>query len=142
MIEGKVKEQKVFEMCGANAEAVEAGNTQCASVGFGAGGAFSIWKLPPPCLTLEPTLRDVLMEEFAEDELPTNTYYGDGSPIGASQLESLRNAYMQELISFPWQKGDVLLLDNMLAAHGRAPYKGQREVLIVMAEATSRDACL
>jgi len=31
--------------------------------------------------TLEPDIRNVLLDEFDESELPTNTFYGDGSPI-------------------------------------------------------------
>ena len=40
--------------------------------------------------TLEPVLREVLLEEFAEEDLPTNTYYGDGSRIEPAVLEELR----------------------------------------------------
>jgi alpha-ketoglutarate-dependent taurine dioxygenase len=35
-------------------------------------------------------------------------------------------------VRFTWEAGDVLLLDNMLAAHGRAAFSGQREVLVAM----------
>ncbi len=89
--------------------------------------------------TLEPVLREVLLEEFAEEDLPTNTYYGDGSPIEPAVLEELREAYRGETVSFPWQKGDVLLLDNLLTAHGRAPYTGPRKILVAMADPTGRD---
>lgn len=89
--------------------------------------------------TLSPAVRDALLEEFEEGELPANTYYGDGSPIEPEVMEHLREAYRAETVSFPWQKGDLLMLDNMLVAHGRAPYSGPREILVGMAEPVSQE---
>jgi alpha-ketoglutarate-dependent taurine dioxygenase len=91
--------------------------------------------------TLERSIRDALLAEFKEEDLPYNTYYGDGSPIEPDVLEVLRSAYQQEKIVFSWQKGDVLILDNMSVAHGRNPYVGDRKVLAGMAEPISRSAC-
>ena len=85
--------------------------------------------------TLPPAIRNSLMATFADDDLPTNTFYGDGSPIEAEVLETLRNAYLQALVKFSWQQGDVLFIDNMLAVHGREPFTGQRRILTGMAEA-------
>ncbi len=87
--------------------------------------------------TLEPMIRDALLRQFAEDELPSNTFYGDGSPIEPMVLDELRRAYEAETISFPWQKGDLLMLDNMLVAHGREPFTGPRKILTGMTNPTS-----
>jgi alpha-ketoglutarate-dependent taurine dioxygenase len=84
--------------------------------------------------TLSPEIRGSLLELYAEEDLPANTYYGDGSPIESEVLEALRAAYDAETVSFPWRRGDVLLLDNMLVAHGRAPYTGERKIVVGMAE--------
>jgi len=89
--------------------------------------------------TLDSVLREVLLQEFAEEDLPTNTYYGDGSRIEPEVLDELREAYRQETVAFPYKAGDVMLLDNMLTAHGRAPYSGPRKILVTMAEAIDRD---
>ncbi len=88
--------------------------------------------------TLDQELRDVLLADLAEDELPNNTYWGDGGRIEPEVMEELRAAYELEMITFPWQRGDVLLLDNMLTAHARAPYAGPRRVLVAMAEPITR----
>jgi hypothetical protein len=67
------------------------------------------------------------------------TYYGDGAPIEPSVIDALHEAYRNATVSFPWEKGDLLMLDNMLVAHGRAPYTGAREILVGMAEPVSED---
>jgi len=89
--------------------------------------------------TLEPAMRATLLETFAESDLPFNTYYGDGSPIEPWVLDEFRDAYQQEKITFPWQEGDILLLDNMSVAHGRAPYSGDRKILVGMADPFNRE---
>lgn len=84
--------------------------------------------------TLEPTTRAALVSELSEEDLPYNTYYGDGSAIEPSVMEELRAAYSQVTITFSWQPGDLLMLDNMLTAHGRAPFTGNRKILVGMAD--------
>jgi alpha-ketoglutarate-dependent taurine dioxygenase len=88
---------------------------------------------------LPPAVREALLRTVAEDDLPRNAYYGDGTPIEAGALEEIRAAYLAETVAFPWHAGDVLLLDNMLTAHGRRPYRGERRVLVGMAESCRHD---
>lgn len=84
--------------------------------------------------TLEPSVRDALRANFADDELPNQTFYGDGAAIEPEVLDTLRAIYRQETVAFPWQQGDVLVLDNMLTAHGRRPFSGRRSIAAVMGE--------
>ena len=84
--------------------------------------------------SVEPAVRDSLLEEFKDDELPRNAFYGDGTPIEADVLEHIRQTYRQAAISFPWQTGDILMLDNFLASHGRDSFVGPRKILVAMAE--------
>lgn len=90
--------------------------------------------------TLEPRTRTVLTSALKEDELPNHTFYGDGTPIPPEVMEALRDAYARATVRFPWEKGDLLLLDNMLAAHARDPFRGARRVLTAMADPVAWDA--
>jgi alpha-ketoglutarate-dependent taurine dioxygenase len=84
--------------------------------------------------SLAPDVRDSITSMFEEEDLPFNTYYGDGSPIEDSVLEEIRGAYRQVGVSFPWRKSDLLLIDNMLTSHSRESYSGARRILVAMAE--------
>lgn len=74
-----------------------------------------------------------LLEFFSsDDDLPNNTYYGDGSEISKEEIENIKLAYKKSIVEFPWEAGDVLFLDNMLISHGRNPYKGERKIIVSM----------
>jgi hypothetical protein len=77
---------------------------------------------------------EALLTTMNIDELPVNAFYGDGTPIELPVLREIRRLYQQEAVVFPWQKGDILLLDNMLASHGRMPFVGPRIILVAMGE--------
>lgn len=88
--------------------------------------------------SVEPELRRQLLAMYEEKDLPNHTYYGDGSPIEDWVVQHLREAYLNELVSFPWETGDVVIIDNMLTAHAREPYVGPRRILFAMAEPYTR----
>jgi alpha-ketoglutarate-dependent taurine dioxygenase len=92
--------------------------------------------------TLNPAMRDFLLSEFAEEDLPNNTYYGDGSRIEPDVMDHLRQAYLREKVIFPWQQFDVLMVDNMLASHAREPFSGNRRVVTGMADPHLWKDCL
>ncbi|MDX6614896.1 MAG: hypothetical protein QOD75_4082 [Blastocatellia bacterium] len=96
-------------------------------VWFNQAQLFHISRLPV-------AVREALLTVFDEEDLPRNVYYGDGVPIDAEVLDEITKIYEQEAICFPWQPGDILMLDNMLAAHGRMPFTGKRKVVVGMAE--------
>jgi alpha-ketoglutarate-dependent taurine dioxygenase len=75
-----------------------------------------------------------LLQEFKEDELPRNAFHADGSPIEKSMLDEVSAVYKECAVTFPWEQGDVLLLDNFLSSHGREPFSGPREILVAMSE--------
>ncbi|HEX4962825.1 MAG TPA: non-ribosomal peptide synthase/polyketide synthase [Thermoanaerobaculia bacterium] len=69
-----------------------------------------------------------------EADLPINAFYSDGTSFEPEALQEVRNAYDQATVKFPWRQGDLLLLDNMLAAHGRMPFSGPRRIAVAMGE--------
>ncbi len=63
-----------------------------------------------------PGRAEALLSIFAEEDLPRNAMYGDGSPIEGAALDEIREVYRQLAVEFAWQERDVLLADNMLVA--------------------------
>ncbi len=80
---------------------------------------------------LDSEVRDSLLS-LADGEPPRNAYYGDGTPIDESDLDQIREVYANETVVFGWQKQDILVLDNMLAAHSRRPFRGSRKIVVGM----------
>jgi alpha-ketoglutarate-dependent taurine dioxygenase len=85
---------------------------------------------------LDTEVRESLLAMFGESKLPRNVYFGDGMPILEEEIAEINAIYEQSKTSFSWQKGDILMLDNMLVAHGRNPYSGQRKIVVAMGEIT------
>ncbi|MFD8992137.1 TauD/TfdA family dioxygenase [Streptomyces goshikiensis] len=88
--------------------------------------------------TLPAVVRRGLLEMCGRENLPSNTYFGDGAEIPADVLDHLRSAYLASSTRFDYERDDVLLIDNMLTAHGREPFTGRRRVAVAMAEPSDR----
>jgi hypothetical protein len=59
-------------------------------------------------------------------------FFGDGSTIPREDLYNIMDVLDVNTVSFPWQKSDILVLDNILAMHGRATFTGKRRILAAM----------
>lgn len=77
--------------------------------------------------------RRLLQNQFKESDLPRQCYLGNGDAISENDLAVIRAVYAQEKRMFDWQRGDVMILDNMLMCHGREPFTGERKVIVAMA---------
>jgi len=86
----------------------------------------------PSCL--DKDVRTALLTLFSEEDVPRNCFYGDGSPIEDETIAAICQAYQEVEVSFPWKQGDILMLDNMLAAHARNPYEGPRKLYVSMGD--------
>jgi hypothetical protein len=88
---------------------------------------------------LDPDTRAHISALFEEEDFPRNVYYGDGSPIEDSLVAEIRDLYWRTSVAFPWQEGDVLMLDNMLTAHARNPFAGERKIVVAMGEMVGQE---
>lgn len=67
------------------------------------------------------------------ETLGNHVTFGDGSEIDVDDLMHVRDVARECEVAFPWQSGDVLVIDNVMAMHGRKPFTGPRRVLAAMA---------
>jgi alpha-ketoglutarate-dependent taurine dioxygenase len=84
--------------------------------------------------TLDPEVREYLVDVYGADGLPFNTRFGGGEPIGEDVVTLINEAYQANTVREPWQSGDLLLVDNIRTAHSREPFTGPREVLVALAD--------
>jgi len=91
--------------------------------------------------TMDPEVREYILDVYGEDGLPFNTRFGNGDPIGADVVQVINEAYEANTVREPWQAGDLMLVDNVRTAHGREPFEGSREVLVAMADAVRLADC-
>jgi alpha-ketoglutarate-dependent taurine dioxygenase len=91
--------------------------------------------------TMDPELREYLVDTYGEDGLPFNTRFGNGDPIGLDVVEVINEAYEANTAREGWQAGDLMLVDNVRTAHAKEPFEGPREVLVGMADALNLTDC-
>jgi alpha-ketoglutarate-dependent taurine dioxygenase len=84
--------------------------------------------------TIDPEVREYLVDMYGDDGLPFNTRFGNGDPIGADIVETINQVYEANTLREPWQAGDLMLVDNIRTAHSREAYQGPREILVGMAD--------
>lgn len=87
---------------------------------------------------LEPDVRADLLGMVGPERLPRNVYFGDGSLISDEIMKIVGDAYEACAVRFDWRRGDVVMVDNMLAAHARDPYEGPRKIVVAMGDIYER----
>jgi len=84
--------------------------------------------------TIDPEVREYLVDMYGADGLPFNTGFGTGEPLTEEIVELINQVYEDNTVREPWQAGDLMLVDNIRTAHSREAYEGPREILVGMAE--------
>ena len=81
---------------------------------------------------LDPDILELMKEIMLVDDFFHNCRYGDDSEIAEADLDTIRDIVNKERVFFKWKKGDVLMMDNLISLHGRAPFSGERSILVTM----------
>jgi len=81
--------------------------------------------------TDEQELREVYA---AQPGLVDNVVFGDGEPVPGEMALSVSDALRSLERGVTLDRGDLLLIDNILMAHGRSPFTGERRLLVALAD--------
>jgi len=74
----------------------------------------------------------MFLADYQEEELPLYVSFGDGSGITEEIVQEVQDTINKVLVIRPWQQSDFIIVDNMLVAHGRKAYKGERQIVVSM----------
>ncbi len=98
---------------------------------------FAFWNR----LTLDADVREVLQDTYGEDGLPFDTRLGDGTALSETDVAAINAVYDQVTVRETWQPGDLMLVDNILNAHGREAFRGDRKIVVAMGDPTPLADC-
>jgi len=110
-----------------------------------------------PCLNIQGFHHDSIMEDIKEvrsrqnwfvntavrwgtgaiyrvGAMPVTFHWGDGSDISTADALEMRRAIWDQSVLFRWRKGDLLILDNFLTAHGRMNVVQPRKILTAFSD--------
>lgn len=75
---------------------------------------------------------DAAYADYAER--PYVTGFGNGDLLSDAEFLAIHAELERRKVSFRWQAGDVVLVENKLTAHGREPFSGERDVQVMLFE--------
>jgi alpha-ketoglutarate-dependent taurine dioxygenase len=68
----------------------------------------------------------------ADRPRPYRTTFGDGGAFDPADIDELYRIFESITHSLRWSDGDLLLIDNIMTAHGRNPYEGERDLQVAL----------
>lgn len=82
---------------------------------------------------LGQALFDAYAEHYTDGRSrPFEVFYGDGSVVDPADIRATYPLLDEVTVAFPWQSGDVMLLDNLNTAHGRNTFTGSRDIQVAL----------
>ncbi|TGL03259.1 taurine dioxygenase [Leptospira bouyouniensis] len=76
------------------------------------------------------TLLTILKRLAGQKSHDVHVTYGNGEEISVNEMKSISDVFWKHMVAFPWQTGDVLIIDNFSVSHGRLPFTGPRRILV------------
>ncbi|KAF8404250.1 hypothetical protein HHK36_009132 [Tetracentron sinense] len=68
--------------------------------------------------------------DYTSDERDINLRFGDVTPFPFEALDAHKKILGENCVDLKWEKGDVLLVDNLCVQHARRPGKPPRLILV------------
>ncbi|QXV63886.1 TauD/TfdA family dioxygenase [Mucilaginibacter sp. 21P] len=82
---------------------------------------------------MDEEIYEALMMMYENEmDLPMYGSFGDGSSISTEKIQAIRKTVDSNIVKNRWEKGDLLIVDNVLVCHGRSSYTGNRKILVSM----------
>lgn len=69
--------------------------------------------------------------------LPLMACYGNGDHFSKNEIISINKLMHDSRVMTPWQKGDVMVIDNYSCLHGKTAHSGDRLILVGMTKNSS-----
>lgn len=67
---------------------------------------------------------------YTGNERDVEVSFKDGSPFPVEAVDAYKNILEENCVNLSWQKGDILLVDNLNVQHARRPGKPPRVILV------------
>lgn len=58
--------------------------------------------------------------------------FADGEALTDDEFMTVHNELERRKVAFPWKSGDIMILENKFTAHGRHPFKGHRDIQVML----------
>lgn len=75
-----------------------------------------------------------IKSSFTKDRVFLRTLWGDGTEISKQESKQIIDAAWKTAALFKWQRGDLLLVDNIRCGHGRMNVVGPRSIAVALAD--------
>jgi alpha-ketoglutarate-dependent taurine dioxygenase len=79
-----------------------------------------------------PGFREIEAAVRATQKHASGMYLDNGETLTADEAATINRIYEEIELAWPWQNGDVMVLDNLQVAHGRNTYSGPREIMVAL----------